>query len=308
MTPKSDPGKLVKPPVTTMVTETNFTEIGTPARGKVRDIYDLGETLLIVSTDRISAYDSVLPSAIAGKGKALNRISEFWFRKTEEDFPNHFITADVRDYPPVLAPRLETLKSRSMIVRKARPVKVECVVRGYMSGSAWKQYRRNGTVCGIKMPAGIELSAKFKNPVFTPSTKAEKGLRDMNITFGRACEIAGAGIMKEASEASLKIYEKAAAHALKKGIIIADTKFEFGIDPDGRLIFIDEMLTPDSSRFWRAADYRKGEEQDSFDKQFVRNYLDSIGWDRKPPAPALPPEVAAKTSEKYAEMETVFAG
>lgn len=290
------------------VTETNLTEIGEPERGKVRDIYDLGRTLLIVSTDRISAYDSVLPCGIAGKGKALNRISEFWLKKMSGAFPNHFISAETKDYPHMPARYLELLESRSMIVRKARPLPVECVVRGYISGSAWKEYKRSGTVCKIKMPADLKLSAKLERPIFTPSTKARKGERDMNITFARACEIAGTERMEEAREASLRIYEKAARYALERGIIIADTKFEFGVDEEnGRLILIDEMLTPDSSRFWRAADYLPGAAQNSFDKQFVRDYLDSIGWDRTPPAPALPPEVAAKTGEKYAEIKRIFA-
>lgn len=291
-----------------VVTETNFTETGAPpSRGKVRDIYDLGETLLLVSTDRISAYDSILPAAISGKGEALNKISEFWFTKTANDFPNHFISTDEAGFPPALSAHFHILRSRSMLARKARPLAVECVVRGYICGSAWNEYRRGGTVCGIKMPDGLKLSQKLPEPVFTPSTKATRGARDMNITFERACEIAGAENMEAARAASLKIYEKAARHALGLGIIIADTKFEFGIGKDGRLMFIDEMLTPDSSRFWRAADYRPGEPQDSFDKQFVRDYLDSIKWDRRPPAPTLPREVAEKTSEKYAEIARVFA-
>ncbi len=290
------------------VTETNFTEIGTPQRGKVRDIYDLGQTLLVVSTDRISAYDSVLPSAIAGKGKVLNRISEFWLKRMSEVFPNHFISANIKDYPPTLARYSGELESRSMIVRKALPLPVECVVRGYISGSAWEEYGRSGTVCGIKMPDGLELSAKLDEAIFTPSTKAEKGKRDMNITFARACEIAGRENMEKAREASLRVYKEACEYAFERGIIIADTKFEFGVDrKSGELILIDEVLTPDSSRFWRAAQYRRGERQNSFDKQFVRDYLDSIGWDRNPPAPALPPEVAEKTSEKYKEMERIFA-
>lgn len=290
------------------VTETNLTEIGEPQRGKVRDIYDLGQTLLIVSTDRISAYDSVLPCGIAGKGKSLNRISEFWLKKMAGEFPNHFISAETKDFPHLPARYLELLESRSMLVRKARPLPVECVVRGYISGSAWEEYKRSGTVCKIKMPGDLKLSAKLECPVFTPSTKARKGERDMNITFARACEIAGTERMEEAREASLRIYEKAARYALERGIIIADTKFEFGVDEEnGRLILIDEMLTPDSSRFWRAADYLPGRAQNSFDKQFVRDYLDSTGWDRTPPAPALPPEVAAKTGEKYTEIERIFA-
>ncbi|WP_462137067.1 phosphoribosylaminoimidazolesuccinocarboxamide synthase [Candidatus Mycalebacterium sp.] len=290
-----------------VVTETNFTETGAPPlRGKVRDIYDLGKTLLVVSTDRISAYDSILPTAIRGKGEALNKISEFWFRKMADDFPNHFISSDEADFPPELSPHFSTLRSRSMLTHKALPLPVECIVRGHICGSAWKEYGRGGTVCGIKMPEGLKLSQKLPEPIFTPSTKAPQGGRDMNITFERACEIAGAENMKAARAASLKIYKKAALHALETGIIIADTKFEFGVGKDGRLMFIDEMLTPDSSRFWSAADYKPGAVQDSFDKQFVRDYLDSIKWDRNPPAPALPPEVAEKTSEKYAEMARAF--
>ncbi len=291
-----------------VLTETNFTETGAPPlRGKVRDIYDLGKTLLLVSTDRISAYDSILPTAIRDKSKALNKISEFWFRKTADAFPNHFISSDEADFPPELSPHFSTLRSRSMLVRKAAPLPVECIVRGYICGSAWKEYGRGGTVCGIRMPDGLKLSQNLPEPVFTPSTKAPQGGRDMNITFERACEIAGAEEMEAARTASLKIYKEAARHALGLGIIIADTKFEFGVCEDGGLMFIDEMLTPDSSRFWSSADYKSGEAQNSFDKQFVRDYLDSINWDRNPPAPALPPEVAEKTSEKYAEMARVFA-
>ena len=287
--------------------ETNLSGMKAPVRGKVRDIYDLGETLLFVSTDRVSAYDSVLPSGIRGKGAALNRISEFWFRKTAADFPNHFISSDISDYPPMPPGNIELLKSRSMLVRKARPLRVECVVRGYISGSAWREYERSGTVCGIAMPEGLRMGEKLPEPVFTPSTKAVAGERDMNITFGEACGIAGEENMETARAASVRIYSKAAEIALPRGIIIADTKFEFGIDPDGRLIFIDEMLTPDSSRFWSAEQYESGRAPESFDKQFVRDYLDSIGWDRTPPAPALPPEVTERASEKYAMMERIFA-
>ncbi len=287
--------------------ETNLSAMKAPNRGKVRDIYDLGKTLLFVSTDRISAYDSVLPSGIRGKGAALNRISEFWFKKTAADFPNHFISTDISDYPPMPPENLELLKSRSMLVRKTRPLPVECVVRGHISGSAWREYERSGTVCAIAMPGGLRMGEKLPEPLFTPSTKAAVGERDMNITFGEACGIAGKENMETARAASIDIYHKAAEIALSRGIIIADTKFEFGVDPDGRLIFIDEMLTPDSSRFWSAEQYASGKTPESFDKQFVRDYLDSIKWDRTPPAPELPREVGERTSEKYAMMERIFA-
>ena len=290
-----------------IVRETDLSADGfPPARGKVRDIYDLGENLLLVSTDRISAYDSILPTAIAGKGEALNQISAFWFRTTAGLFPNHFISCDIADFPPALGKRAE-LAGRSMLVKKTRPIPVECVVRGYLCGSAWEEYRRDGTACGISIPPGMELSGKLETPLFTPATKAPQGGRDMNITFEQACETAGRENMERARKMCVEIYTRAAAVALDRGIIIADTKFEMGIDPDGQLIFIDEMLTPDSSRFWNARLYKSGKAQDSFDKQFVRDYLDSIGWDRNPPAPALPPEVADRTSGKYAEMKRVFS-
>lgn len=278
-----------------------------PARGKVRDIYDLGETLVLVSTDRISAYDSVLPTAIAGRGGALNQISAFWFKKTAAQFPNHYISSDIADFPPAFGKKAEEFAGRSMLVKKTRPLPVECVVRGYLCGSAWEEYRSAGTACGIKLPPGMELSQKLEEPLFTPATKAPKGGRDENITFERAKEIAGAENMERAREMCAGLYKQAAEFAAGKGIIIADTKFEMGLDGNGRLIFIDEMLTPDSSRFWSAGDYESGRAQGSFDKQFVRDHLDAAGWDRNPPAPALPPDVAEMTSRKYEEMKRIFS-
>ena len=291
-----------------IVRETDLSADGfPPARGKVRDIYDLGETLLLVSTDRISAYDSILPTPIVGKGEALNQISAFWFKKTAGLFPNHFISSDIGDFPPVLRKRAAELTGRSMLVKKTRPLPVECVVRGYLCGSAWAEYLAEGTACGIDLPSGIKLSQKLTTPIFTPATKAPGGGRDVNITFEQSCEIAGGENMERARAMCVEIYKLASGIAADRGIIIADTKFEMGVDPDGRLIFIDEMLTPDSSRFWSARLYQSGKAQDSFDKQFVRDYLDATGWDRNPPAPSLPPEVAEKTSGKYMEMKRVFS-
>ena len=291
-----------------IVRETDLSADGfPPARGKVRDIYDLGETLALVSTDRISAYDSILPTPIAGKGEALNQISEFWFKETAGLFPNHFISSDIGDFPPVFRKRAAEFAGRSMLVKKTRPLPVECVVRGYLCGSAWAEYLKNGTACGIELPPGMELSQKLETPIFTPATKAGAGGRDVNITFERACGIAGGENMERARGMCVEIYKLASEIAAERGIIIADTKFETGIDTDGRLIFIDEMLTPDSSRFWSARLYQSGKAQNSFDKQFVRDYLDAAGWDRNPPAPPLPPEVAEKTSGKYLEMKRVFS-
>ncbi|MGI9559178.1 MAG: phosphoribosylaminoimidazolesuccinocarboxamide synthase [Thermodesulfobacteriota bacterium] len=294
-----------------VVTETNLAGLGEPYRGKVRDVYDIGSgKLLIVSTDRVSAYDSILPTPIKGKGAALNGISEFWFgRQILENFVgSHFITSDTDEYPDILKPHADILKSRSMIVRKTEPIPVECVVRGYISGSAWREYAETGAVCGNELPAGLELSQKLDAPIFTPSTKAPQGERDENITFEQACEIAGETNMAYVRLASVHIYAAAFEVAFERGFIIADTKFEFGIAENGEILMIDEMFTPDSSRFWKLDTYKSGEPQDSFDKQIVRDYLDSIGWDRKPPAPPLSDEVAEKTSRRYAEMKGVFGG
>ena len=280
-----------------------------PAKGKVRDIYDLGERILMVATDRISAFDVILPNGIPAKGEVLNRISEFWFRKTEHIIPNHMISTDPRDFPESFGDHAEALSGRSMLVRKTDPLPVECVVRGYISGSGWEEYKKTGSVCGIPLGEGLLESQKLPEPVFTPSTKAEQGTHDENITFERVREMIGGELARRVRDASIEIYAAAAAIAEERGVIIADTKFEFGIDRDsGELILIDEALTPDSSRFWPLEDYAPGRPQMSFDKQFVRDYLKQTGWDRNPPAPELPPEIVRKTSEKYLEMLRLFCG
>lgn len=281
---------------------TDFPEHPSPKRGKVRDIYDLGGKLLIIATDRISAFDVVLPNGIPNKGKVLNQISKFWFEKTADIVPNHLISTEVNEYPEVFRQYRDVLEGRSMLVRKTKPLPVECIVRGYISGSGWKEYQENGTICGIHLPKGLLDSAKLEIPIFTPSTKAEEGVHDENITFERTVEILGKELAEMVENASIAIYSRAGEIAERKGIIVADTKFEFGIDEDsGELILIDEILTPDSSRFWPKDEYLPGGPQKSFDKQFVRDYLTSINWNKKPPAPSLPPNVIEKTMEKYVE-------
>src|SRR5262245_98393 len=265
--------------------------------GKVREIFDLGESLLFVATDRISAFDVIMPNGIPRKGEVLTQISYFWFGQTESFQPNHLISRAGEALPPDLQSFADNLRGRSMIVKKARPLAIECVVRGYLAGSGWKEYRQNQTVCGIKLPAGLSESSELPEPIFTPATKAEAG-HDENISFEQAAGIVGKDIADQAKAASLKIYSFARDYARKRGIIIADTKFEFGL-LDGRLILIDEVLTPDSSRFWPADQYQPGKSQPSFDKQFVRDYLKTLDWDKAPPAPALPDDVVAKTQGKY---------
>lgn len=284
-----------------VVLRTEFPNLPTPKRGKVRDIYNLGDKLLIVATDRISAFDVVLPNGIPQKGKVLNQISKYWFGKTYDIVPNHLISVDVKDFPAEFQKYGDDLEGRSMLVKKTKPLPVECIVRGYITGSGWKEYQKSKSVCGIPLPAGLVDSSKLEKPLFTPSTKAEEGEHDENITFERAAEILGRDLADRVSAASIALYSRARDIAEKKGIIIADTKFEFGIDENGKLILIDEVLTPDSSRFWPKDEYKPGGSQKSFDKQFVRDYLISIGWDQKPPAPSLPAEVIEKTTEKYVE-------
>lgn len=291
------------------VLSTDFIGSGKPRRGKVRDIYDLGERIVMIATDRISAFDVILPNGIPAKGEVLNRVSEFWFQKTEHIIPNHMISTDHGDFPEPFGNHAETLAGRSMLVKKTDPLPVECVVRGYISGSGWEEYKKTGSVCGIPLGEGFLESQKLPEPIFTPSTKAEQGTHDENITFGKVREMVGAELAGRVRDVSIEIYTAAAAIAEEKGMIIADTKFEFGIDRDTReLILIDEALTPDSSRFWPRADYAPGGPQTSFDKQFVRDYLKQTGWDRNPPAPELPPEIVRKTSEKYLEMLRLFCG
>lgn len=266
----------------------------------MRDIYDLGGELLIVATDRISAFDVVLPQGIPGKGFVLTQISKFWFDYTRDIVPNHLISTELEDFPAEFRPYGEVLEGRSMLVKKAKPLPIECIVRGYLTGSGWKEYKESGSVCGITLPKGLRESDRLPEPIFTPSTKAEIGEHDVNITFEKTAELVGAELAQEVKRLSIEIYNKALSHALEKGIIIADTKFEFGIRDDG-LILIDELLTPDSSRFWPLDDYEPGRAQKSFDKQFVRDYLESVGWNKKPPAPDLPQDIIDKTSEKYFE-------
>ncbi|MBI2485636.1 MAG: phosphoribosylaminoimidazolesuccinocarboxamide synthase [Deltaproteobacteria bacterium] len=281
---------------------TDFPEIPSPKRGKVRDIYDLGDNLLIIATDRISAFDVVLPNGIPKKGKVLNQISKYWFEKTKDIIPNHLISIEVDDYPGVFQKYKDVLEGRSMLVKKTKPLPVECIVRGYISGSGWKDYQKSGAICGIPLPKGLLESSKLENPIFTPSTKAEEGIHDENIPFERTIEILGGDLAASVKTKSIAIYLMARRVAEEKGIIIADTKFEFGIDEhSGELILIDELLTPDSSRFWPKDEYAPGGPQKSFDKQFVRDYLISIDWNKRPPAPSLPPDIVEKTTEKYLE-------
>jgi len=263
--------------------------------GKVREVFDLGDALLFVATDRLSAFDVILPDPIPEKGRVLTACSEFWFGKTRHIVENHFLSSD--------SPRIPAAaRGRSMLVRKCQPLAIECVVRGYLAGSGWKEYRESQTVCGIKLPAGLQESSELPEPIFTPATKAESG-HDINIDFARATEIVGAGIAAQARDYALALYRYARDYARQRGIIIADTKFEFGIT-DGKLILIDEALTPDSSRFWPADQYKPGGPQPSFDKQFVRDYLETLTWNKHPPGPPLPAEVIRRTSEKYLDALT----
>lgn len=280
------------------VIETDFEDLQLLKRGKVRDIYDLGDRLLMVATDRISAFDVVMPNPIPDKGKILTQISLFWFTQMQSLVQNHVITAEVEQYPQICQPYLDVLRSRSMLIKKAQPLPIECVVRGYISGSGWKSYQETGSVCGIKLPGGLTESAKLDKPIFTPSTKEELGKHDVNIDFDEAARRIGQSTAEKVKELSLAIYARGAALAEQKGIIIADTKFEFGLC-DGELVLIDEVLTPDSSRFWPRETYAPGGAQKSYDKQYLRDYLISIKWDKKPPAPNLPQDVIDNTRLKY---------
>jgi phosphoribosylaminoimidazole-succinocarboxamide synthase len=274
--------------------------------GKVREIFDLGDSLLFVATDRISAFDVIMPNGIPRKGEVLTQISYFWFAQTESFQPNHLISRPGNPLPPKLQPFADKLSSRSMIVKKAQPLTIECVVRGYLAGSGWKEYKASQTVCGIKLPAGLQESSELPEPIFTPATKAESG-HDENISFEQAAGMVGKDIAEQARAASLKIYNNARDYARKRGIIIADTKFEFGL-LNGNLILIDEVLTPDSSRFWPADQYQPGRSQPSYDKQFVRDYLETLDWNKTPPGPVLPPEVVARTQAKYLEAYERLSG
>jgi phosphoribosylaminoimidazole-succinocarboxamide synthase len=270
-------------------------------RGKVRDIYDLGDRLLVVATDRLSAFDVILPDGIPNKGRVLTQISAFWFHHLRALVAHHLVSADIGDFPEPYRSRPDLFAGRSMLVRKTVPVAVECVVRGYITGSGWNDYRKTGTVCGIQLPAALRESEKLPEPIFTPTTKAEAGLHDENITFADVTALLGKATADRLRDLSIRLYSEGAAYARTRGIIIADTKFEFGIDADGSLIWIDEALTPDSSRFWPLQSYAAGGSQPSFDKQFVRDYLLTLNWDKRPPAPQLPAQVIATTAKKYEE-------
>jgi phosphoribosylaminoimidazole-succinocarboxamide synthase len=266
--------------------------------GKVREVFDLEESLLIVATDRISAFDCILPDPIPGKGEILTQLSAFWFQKFRQ-LPNHFITADFKEFPEILEPHAASLRRRSMLVRKSIPLPIECVVRGYLAGSGWKEYGESGTVCGIPLPPGLKQAARLPEPIFTPATKAESG-HDENISWSKCCEILGSETATIVRDWSLSLYTGGSSHAATRGIIIADTKFEFGFH-DNKILLIDECLTPDSSRFWPADRYEVGVSPLSYDKQFVRDYLETLDWDKTPPAPHLPPAVIEKTAQKYQE-------
>jgi len=275
--------------------------------GKVRELFDLGDQLLLVATDRISAFDHVLPQTIPEKGGVLNSISAFWFNLLSDVIPTHMISIDVDEYPDELKPFKADLEKRSMLVKKTEVVKLECIVRGYITGSGWKEYQKTGKVCGIELPEGLQRAQKLPEPIFTPSTKADDGEHDENIDAKSAVDIVGQEVFDLVSKKSIELYKKASEYALTKGIIIADTKFEFGM-LNGEVILIDEALTPDSSRFWPADEYEVGRVQNSFDKQFVRNYLLELEWDMEPPVPNLPEVIVNKTSEKYKEVYTMLTG
>ena len=289
------------------VYETSIKSLPLLGRGKVRDIYALGDDkLLIVTTDRLSAYDVILPTPVPEKGRVLTELANFWFRKLGSIIPNHLTGIDPETV--VAADEREEVRGRSIVVRKLTPLPIEAVVRGYLEGSGWKEYSESGTVCGIRLPPGLKRAGKLPQPIFTPATKAEAGHHDENIDFDRMAKMVGRERAEQVRDTAIALYQAAAAYALDRGIIIADTKFEFGVDEAGRLVLIDEALTPDSSRFWPLDTWKEGASPESFDKQYVRNWLDSIGFARKPPAPPMPAEIAQKTSGKYQEALRRLAG
>ena len=290
------------------VSETNLETLNLIKRGKVRDIYDLGDCLLMVATDRLSAYDVIMPDPIPDKGKILTQLSIFWFNLFSDMVPNHLLEGDVSSFPSECQPYKDILADRSMLVKKVEPLPIECVVRGYISGSGWKSYQKNRTICGISLPAGLKESEKLPEPLFTPSTKEEVGQHDINISFEEAVNRVGRAVAEQVRDLSLSIYQRGVDVASKKGIIIADTKFEFGLDEYGSLVLMDEVLTPDSSRFWPADQYRPGVNPPSFDKQFVRDYLETLDWDKTAPGPELPQEIIDKTAAKYREAERRLTG
>lgn len=291
-----------------VITQTNLPGLKLINRGKVRDIYDFGDALLIVATDRISAFDVVMNEGIPYKGKVLTQISDFWFEQTKDIVPNHIISSIVYDFPLECKPYWDVLGDRSMFVKKTKPLPVECIVRGYLSGSGWNEYKKSKIVCGIQLPDGLVESSKLPAPVFTPTTKEDIGKHDENISFEQMCSIIGRELANKVRDISIKIYQRGAQLAEIKGIIIADTKMEFGMNENGELILIDELLTPDSSRFWPKDKYQPGRGQESFDKQFVRDYLLSINFNKKPPAPKLPDDVVLKTSALYLEALKQLSG
>ena len=289
------------------VYETSIRSLPLVGRGKVRDIYAVGDDkLLIVATDRLSAYDVILPTPVPGKGRVLNELANFWFARLHAIVPNHLTGIDPESV--VAADEREQVRGRAIVVRKLTPLPVEAVVRGYLEGSGWKEYSASGMVCGVPLPPGLKRASKLPEPIFTPATKAEAGHHDENITFERMAQMVGEERARAVRDIAIRLYKAAAEYALARGIIVADTKFEFGVDAAGKLHLIDEALTPDSSRFWPLATWREGVSPESYDKQYVRNWLDDIGFERKPPAPAMPPEVAARTSEKYQEAARRLMG
>jgi len=288
------------------ITATSLPGLKLTHRGKVRDIYEAGKHLLFIATDRISAFDCVLPNGIPDKGRVLTQMSLFWFRHLAQVVPNHLVTANIDEYPSELQPFRDQLEGRSMLVRKAQMFPVECVARGYVSGSGWKDYRRTGAICGIPLPAGLQESGQLPEPIFTPASKAQTG-HDENISFAEAANVVGEETAQRLKNLTLDIYKRASAYALERGMILADTKFEFGLI-DGKIVLGDEVLSPDSSRYWPAATYSPGGPQKSFDKQFVRDYLETLDWNKQPPAPQLPEDVVSKTAAKYREAYQTLTG
>lgn len=290
-----------------LVLSTNIEGLPPPRRGKVRDIYETEDHLLIVATDRVSAFDVVLPDGIPGKGRVLTRLSCFWFNYLAHIVPNHLVSAEVDDFPPACQPYREMLTGRAMLVKKARPLLIECIVRGYLAGSGWQEYRATKSVCGIALPPGLHESERLPEPIFTPSTKAPEGQHDENIPFSAVERLISPALAAQVRDVSLSLYRAAHAFAEKKGFLLADTKFEFGMR-DGQLVLIDEAFTPDSSRFWRADVYQPGAPQESYDKQIIRNYLISLGWNRRPPAPHLPLEIIAQAAARYQQIAARLTG
>ncbi|MBD3409110.1 MAG: phosphoribosylaminoimidazolesuccinocarboxamide synthase [Ignavibacteriales bacterium] len=288
----------------------NAPQTGLPhARGgKVRELYDAGDAYLVVSTDRVSAFDVVFAQGVPSKGAALTLLSSFWFRETAGIVPNHLLSDDPNDFPPETADHINALRGRTSLVKKANPLPVECIVRGYLVGSGWKDYQATGAVSGVGLPEGVRLAERFDEPIFTPSTKAELGAHDENITFDEMKNLVGAELAERVREKSLEVFRHCADYADRRGVILADTKFEFGLDDEGELLLIDEVCTPDSSRYWRKADYRPGETPPSFDKQFLRDYLISIGFNKQPPPPELPEDVLRRTAERYREACRMLVG